>query len=46
MKEYKYGNVTVTVHGTPNMEKVKAAVKEFVKANSHHFVLAEKEKGL
>lgn len=39
MKEYKYGNVTVAVHGTPNMEKVKAAVKEFVKA-------VEKEKGL
>lgn len=46
MKEYKYDNVTVKVHGTPNMEKVKAAVKEFVKANSHPFVLAEKEKGL
>lgn len=39
MKEYKYGNVTVKVHGTPNTEKVKAAVKEFVKA-------VEKEKGL
>lgn len=39
MKEYKYGNVTVKVYGTPNMEKVKAAVKEFVKA-------VEKEKGL
>lgn len=38
MKEYKYGNVTVKVHGTPNMEKLKAAVKEFVKA-------VEKEKG-
>lgn len=46
MKEYKYGNVTVRVYGSPNMEKAKAAVKEFVKANSHHFVLAEKEKGL
>lgn len=39
MKEYEYGNVTVRVHGTPNMEKLKAAVKEFVKA-------VEKEKGL
>lgn len=39
MKEYKYGNVTVKAHGTPNMEKLKAAIKEFVKA-------VEKEKGL
>lgn len=39
MKEYKYGNVTVKIHGTPNMEKIKEAVKEFVKA-------VEKEKGL
>ena len=39
MKKYKYGNVTVKVHGTPNVKKLKAAVKEFVKA-------VEKEKGL
>lgn len=39
MKEYKYGNVTVHVHGTPDPEKVKEAVIKFVKA-------VEKEKGL
>lgn len=39
MKEYKYGNVTVRVRGTPDPEKVKEAVIKFVKA-------VKKEKGL
>lgn len=39
MKEYKYGNITVTVKGKPDPERVKKAVREFVKA-------VEKERGL
>lgn len=42
MKEYKYGNVTVKVHGTPNMEKVKVAVKEFAKAVEKENIMKRK----
>ena len=46
MKEYKYGNVTVRIHGKPDQERLKKAVQEFAKANYEYLYSAEKEKGL
>ena len=31
MNEYKIGNATVRIHGTPNQEKIKEATVEFLK---------------
>lgn len=41
MKEYKHGNITVTAHEKPNIEKLEEAVRKFAIA-----VEKEKEKGL
>lgn len=46
MKEYKYGNVTVRVHGKPDQEKLKKAVEEFAKSNYEYLYPEQKEKGL
>lgn len=45
MKEYKYGNVTVRVHGKPDQEKLKKAVEEFAKSNYEYLYPEQKEKG-
>lgn len=38
MKEYKYENVTVRIHGKPDQEKLKKDVQEFAKANYEHLL--------
>lgn len=39
MTEYRTGNAIIRVHGTPDMEKIKAASEQFMKR-----VLAAKKK--
>lgn len=44
MKEIKYKNATVRIHGSADRENLKKATEKFAKAITHHKARCEKRK--